>query len=217
MRKNYTFISSKEMDIITSIILNDANIPTIWEGKIQKVDIDSLIEFTFELDIVWANIDDLDYNNIVLAAINPSLKTIYLNETKKNLFEEKIGTMNFTKAHELGHWVLHITKQQEYEQICFKPSEVYYCRTSAIRHPEEIQADMFAASLLMPRDVIVGAVKEIKKKGYVTFSELYRLADQFEVSISALINRISSLKLLYFKGKKIYLSEDDITGQLSFH
>lgn len=213
---NYTYISPKEMDIIASIILKDTKIPTIWEGKVHKVDIDSLIEFDFDLSIVWTDIDDLDAHNMVLAAIKPSIKTIYMNETKKSLFEEKIGTMNFTKAHELGHWVLHVTKQQKYEQLSFHSTELYHCRSSAVRAPEETQADMFAASLLMPRDIVIGAVECLKKKGYVLFPELYNLADQFEVSISAMKNRISSLKLLYFKDKKIYLSEDDVTGQMSF-
>lgn len=213
--RDYTFISPQEMEIITSIILKDADISTVWDGEVQKINIDSLIEFAFELDIVWENIDDLDSLNIVLAAIKPSIKTIYLNETKKDLFEEKIGTMNFTMAHELGHWVLHVTKQQKYEQLSFGQNEIYYCRSSSKRLPEETQADMFAASLLMPKDLVIGAVEDMKKKGYVLLSELYNLADQFEVSISALTNRIKSLKLLYFKDNKIFLSEDHATGQLS--
>ena len=187
---DYTFIPPKDMDIITSIILNDADVPTNWEGEVHKVDIDSIIEFNYDLNIVWTDINDLDSNNIVLAAIKPSTKTIYMNESKKELFQEKIGTMNFTKAHELGHWVLHITQQQNYEQLSFNQNEVYHCRSSATRLPEETQADMFAASLLMPKYIVIGAVDDLRKKGYVGFPELYSLADQFEVSISALTNRI---------------------------
>lgn len=213
--RDYTFISTQEMEIITSIILNDADVSTVWDGEVKKVNIDSLIEFTFDLDVIWENLDDLDSLNNVLAAIKPNIKTIYLNETKKDLFEDKIGTMNFTMAHELGHWVLHVTKQQIYEQLSFRQNDRYYCRSSSKRLPEETQADMFAASLLMPKNIVIGAVNDINKKGYVKFAELYKLADQFEVSISALKNRIVSLKLLYFKDKKIYLSEDDVTGQMS--
>ncbi|WP_312813221.1 ImmA/IrrE family metallo-endopeptidase [Sedimentibacter sp.] len=129
----------------------------------------------------------MDVGGMILAAIKPSEKLIIMNESKKDLFKEKMGTMNFSKAHELGHWVLHVT---------------------------EVQADMFAASLLMPKEIISEAVNELKQKGFVTFPELYKMADKFEVSISALTNRIIGLGLLYINNKKIYLSVDEMTGQM---
>ena len=73
---------------------------------------------------------------------------------------------------------------------------------------------MFAASLLMPKDIISEAVNELKHKGYVTFPELYKLADEFEVSISALTNRIKTLGLLYIKNKIIYNSVDEAIRQI---
>jgi len=84
----------------------------------------------------------------------------------------------------------------------------------AKRPPKEVQADMFAASLLMPKEIISEAVNELKQKGFVTFPELYKMADKFEVSISALTNRIIGLGLLYINNKKIYLSVDEMTGQM---
>ncbi|WP_170866732.1 M78 family metallopeptidase domain-containing protein [Anaerocolumna jejuensis] len=52
---------------------------------------------------------------------------------------------------------------------------------------------MFAASLLMPKGVVTGAITELKKKGYVSFPELYFIKDKLEVSISALVARINTL------------------------
>jgi Zn-dependent peptidase ImmA (M78 family) len=138
-----------------------------------------------------------------------------MNETKRDLFTEKMGTMNFSKAHELGHWILHVTKQQDYEQLSFMENETYFCRGGLKRPPEEIQADMFAASLLMPKAVIVGAINMLKERGIVEFPDLYRLKDEFEVSISALVTRVCELRLLYIAGKRVYMSEAEATGQLS--
>ena len=77
----------------------------------------------------------------------------------------------------------------------------------------EVQADMFAASLLMPKDIVSNAINELKQKGYVKFHELYKMADDFEVSISALTNRVKKLGLLYIKNRIIYNSADEAIGQ----
>lgn len=211
---NYKYIPMEEMELIVTQVLQKSNISASWTGHIEKIDIDHIIEFTYDLDIVWENIDGLDTKGIILAAIKPSDKLIIMNESKKELFKEKMGTMNFSKAHELGHWILHVTEQNDYEQITFLPTEVFHCRNMVKRPPKEVQADMFAASLLMPKEIISEAVNELKHKGFVSFPELYRIADEFEVSISALTNRIRGLGLLYINNKKIYLSEDEVTGQM---
>ena len=210
-----SFISKSEMDVIAKSVLEKAGIPFSWEGKISKIDIDSIIEFTYELEIVWENIDRLSKDGVILAAINPKTKTIYMNESKKDLFTEKVGNMNFSKAHELGHWVLHVTKQRDYEQISFIEGETFLCRGGLKRPPEEYQADMFAASLLMPKSIISGAVYELKDRGKVIFPDLYKLAEVLEVSITALTKRVQELGLLYIEDSKIYMSAAEANGQLS--
>lgn len=210
----YTFITQADMEHITTQVMQKSKIATSWNGCIEKIDIDYIIEFVYDIEITWENIDNLDSNGIILAAIKPSDKIIIMNESKKDLFIEKMGTMNFSKAHELGHWILHVAKNNGHEQITFLPIEVFHCRNMIKRHPIEVQADMFAASLLMPKDIISEAVNELKQKGYVTFPELYKVADEFEVSISALTNRIKTLGLLYIKNKTIYNSEDEAIGQI---
>lgn len=203
------YIPPDEMESITARVLHKSDISTLWNGYIEKIDIDHIIEFVYGLDIVWEDIDMLDVNGIILAAIKPSEKLIIMNESKKDLFKVKMGTMNFSKAHELGHWVLHVTKQEGYEQSSSLSTE-FYCRNLAKKPPKEVQADMFAASLLMPKEIISEAINELKHKGFVTFPELYKMADNFEVSISALTNRINVLDLLCIRNKKIYLSVDEM-------
>ncbi|MCL2398501.1 MAG: ImmA/IrrE family metallo-endopeptidase [Defluviitaleaceae bacterium] len=213
MTKKY--ISYGEMNRITESVLAGANIPTVWQGFVNKVDIDALIEFDYDLEIAWKDIDYLAPGETVFAAITPKHKRIYMNETKKTLFMEKMGTMNFSKAHELGHWILHITEQNAYEQLTFEEHETFFCRSALKKPLQEIQADMFAACLLMPKDIIAGVINELKQRGQVTFPDLYRLSGEFEVSISALTIRVQELKLLCIADKMIYHSEAEAMGQLS--
>lgn len=210
-----TYISNDEMNRITESVLTRAGIPTTWQGVVTKVNIDALIEFDYDLEIAWKNIDYLAPGETVFAASIPKHKRIYMNETKKTLFMEKMGTMNFSKAHELGHWILHVTEQNAYEQLIFEEHETFFCRSVSKKPPQEIQADMFAACLLMPKDIITGVINEIKQRSQVTFPDLYRLTEEFEVSISALTIRVQELNLLHIADKKIYHSEAEAMGQLS--
>jgi Zn-dependent peptidase ImmA (M78 family) len=214
MKKGY--ITQDEMNIITDTVLAKAGLPTTWQGTVNKTDIDTLIEFEYGIDIVWENIDHFAPDEEVFAALMPKRKLIYMNEAKRALFINKMGTMNFSKAHELGHWILHITEQRDYEQLTFLEDQTYFCRSVSKKHPQEIQADMFAASILMPKDIISCAVNKLKERGRVTFPNLYKLRDEFEVSISALTIRIQELKLLYITAEKeIFFSEVEAAGQMS--
>lgn len=212
---NSTFIANNEMEQIAETVLSKAGVSTEWQGIINKTDIDALIEFEYGLEIQWENIDHFASDGIVLAAIVPKKKLIYMNESQKDLFMEKMGTMNFSKAHELGHWILHVVHMQNYEQLSFNEGETYYCRSAFKRAPEEIQADMFAAAILMPKKVISGVIKDIKTQRKVTFPDLYRIKDDLEVSISALVTRINALDLLYIEDGNVYSNKQEATGQMS--
>ena len=210
-----TYITNIEMDSIAESVLSKASIPITWQGTVSKVDIDALIEFEYGLEIQWENIDHFAQDGVVLAAIVPKHKLIYMNETQRDLFMEKMGTMNFSKAHELGHWILHVTEQQDYEQLSFAEHETFYCRNFVKKSLTEVQADMFAASVLMPRDIVCGAINQLKERGHVAFPDLYKLKDNFEVSISALVSRVQSLNLLYVANNKVYMNQAEATGQIS--
>lgn len=215
---NNKFITSDKMEQITCSILTNNNLmPSL--DKISKIDIDYLIEFEYDLDIEWKNIDYLSNNEgIVLAAIYPKSKMIFMNESRKDIFEKEIGTMNFSKAHELGHWVLHVTEEKDYEELTFSDTYRFYCRSKFNSNPIEIQANMFAASLLMPKILIQEYINEIKSYKRVEFSDLYKLKGTLEVSISALVRRIKDLDLLYITDDaKIFDSEDEALGQLKMY
>jgi hypothetical protein len=74
------------------------------------------------------------------------------------------GRYRFTAAHEVGHWQLHRhllatdLLQASFLEDAPKPNVV--CRTSQRRERIEVQADAFAACLLMPRKLVRSAWKD---------------------------------------------------------
>jgi len=213
-----SFITTNEMENITEQILTQYGFPLTWEGKPSVVPIDEIIEFHYNLDISWEPIDHMGQDGLVMAAIIPTKREIVMNDSCKELFKEKIGTMNFTMAHELGHWVLHVEDKQN-EQISFSfndVNDVFYCRNLSKKPPEEYQADMFAGSLLMPRPIIEPLIDNLKRSHeIITFPHLYNVCDVFGVSISALKVRLHTLNLLYIDGNgKIHKSKEEYLGQI---
>ncbi|MGD2272826.1 MAG: ImmA/IrrE family metallo-endopeptidase [Desulfobacterales bacterium] len=70
------------------------------------------------------------------------------------------GRLNFTWAHEAGHWVLHrqfIVLEKRSDSAGGK----ILCRTRDIKKPMEWQADYFAACLLMPDAFVHRAFQEV--------------------------------------------------------
>lgn len=71
----------------------------------------------------------------------------------------KRGRYHFTLAHEAGHWRLHrnLYLRRTDQPGLFAEQEQkpdYVCRSSEKKKPVEWQADQFAATLLMPRDLV---------------------------------------------------------------
>ena len=88
----------------------------------------------------------------------------------------------FTCAHELGHFVRRSEEAEEYATVDLRNSH-----SSTGQDPEEIYANEFAASLLMPED----KVKTFVEAG---MSDL-EMAIQFKVSREAMQNRLTNLDL----------------------
>lgn len=99
--------------------------------------------------------------------------TIFVND-------EDIPTrQTFTIAHELGHYHLHIPTDDNGLVVSFR----------GITTPKEIEADKFAAELLMPKDKVI---EEHSKLFYPTVSSLSK---SFGVSNLAMKIRLNELGL----------------------
>ena len=168
-------------------------------GRKIPVDIDGIIEFQFDLNFDWQDLPDN-----ILAALNVSERTIYMNSRRESEFQNNIGRMNFTKAHELGHWILHATESLN---LFEKFSENLICRGIFRREPIEWQADYFAASLLMPREKFTEYYLTIPESVRYSWDALNCISTQFLVSKQAARIRLEQLKLIYVRSDGKILKE----------
>ncbi len=101
----------------------------------------------------------------------------------------------FTIAHELGHLLLHNAYGlilERHLQINFRDAA-----RSTASSQEEIEANQFAAEMLMPRELLQRALTALLAGRPVPDSELVmRLAGRFEVSRQAMEYRLASLGML---------------------
>jgi tetratricopeptide (TPR) repeat protein len=152
------------------------------------VPVEKIADFLLELNLEWLDIPDTEAEPI-LAYLDPGSKTIRLNEQRLAFFEQYPGTYQYTLAHEIGHYQLHLLGDE------MQPDQTYVCRFQGIpKDRREWQAERFASYLLMPESLLLLAIKGIDLYRWPT---LYRLRDQFQVSITALTIRLEELGYLY--------------------
>ena len=90
----------------------------------------------------------------------------------------------FTIAHEIGHYLLHPSEILHYD----RPDAIHY-RAKNVASPQEVEANYFAAELLMPEERITSCVES----GLRSVSEL---ANKFKVSEGAMSYRLIGMGLL---------------------
>jgi len=135
----------------------------------------------------------------VLGGIDFEHKKIYVN----TLVADHEGRYSFTVAHEIGHHVLH---RDCYLQNAADSENNILCRDTGEKPRIEVEADRFAAALLMPAEILREAVGQ-RSRHVKTIGQARALANHLitecgfdNVSNSAMINRMRDLRLL---GKKI--------------
>jgi Zn-dependent peptidase ImmA (M78 family) len=102
---------------------------------------------------------------------------------------EAVVRQRFTIAHELGHFFLHPQKDTF---IDFRKGK----KKGEVRSPREKHADMFAAALLMPRELLLKDFKKMAKGG-ASESLIPKLAKQYAVSEDAMRIRLLNLTSLF--------------------
>lgn len=89
------------------------------------------------------------------------------------------GRRRFTVAHELGHWEMH----RGLSQLTMCTAENIYAYRGS---PAEIEANTFAAALLMPDFMLTEQLKFMSP----TLDTIRKLADRFQTSITATAARL---------------------------
>ncbi len=113
------------------------------------------------------------------AVIENGIPYIYFNSN------EHYNRQRFTVAHELGHHVLGHTQDGEYHR------DIVGNYSTGIRDDREIEANQFAAELLMPEEAIRQLVSRIG------VDSTLRLANIFNVSEAAMHWRLKALGMAY--------------------
>jgi hypothetical protein len=124
------------------------------------VPIDSIIEGTYELEVLYDDIDEPP-DTVILGALRPGQKRIILNERHMDMFDGWVGPERFTLAHELAHWVydaddpnqltFDLTSTGPAEQFCYHREAPGLADTLRIR---EINANKLASQLLLPDHLV---------------------------------------------------------------
>ncbi|KPK42908.1 MAG: hypothetical protein AMJ78_00670 [Omnitrophica WOR_2 bacterium SM23_29] len=209
-------------------------------GEITKppILIDDIIEDA-GLKILWDVIEERR-GEIILGGLRLKERLIVLNESHFNLFKGKPGLLRSTKGHELGHWDLYVDKAKldhpllpgfEDESIFQQRNaknglvevisnawldddvyKVYQSYTKRKDHPYEASAvERYASAISMPKRIILACIKGID---LTAWRNLYELAEDFDVTISALCVRLQRLGLIFITDdKKIYKSKERYQGQ----
>jgi Zn-dependent peptidase ImmA (M78 family) len=99
----------------------------------------------------------------------------------------------FTIAHEIGHLVLHKGRPLvlDHVRVNFRDAN-----SSTASDLEEIQANAFAAEILMPRDQVIAGAKKLLEDRTITEAAIIEyLAQGFDVSDQAMEYRLINLGL----------------------
>lgn len=146
------------------------------------IDIFSLVE-SVGLNIIFEEMED-DHSGFLL--IEKGKGTVAINSKHHS------NRQRFTAAHELGHYVLHaqgLSSDKFFVDTAFQRSAVSSTGSNTV----EIEANRFAAEILMPKEILKVAVT---KMAPLTDLSIYQLALDFEVSEQAMTLRLVNLRLI---------------------
>ena len=178
------------------------------------VPVEDIMEDVLELSILWDIIQE-EPGQSILAELDPSCRRVVFNESRRDLIIETPGLYQTILGHEAGHWDVHVDKGlfQQMALTGLEPTVNCLYRTSGPgQAPQEIQAHKFMGFLLMPSHLLLQAIQNVD---LMSWRELYRLRDEFQVTITALKIRLERLGLLYIsRDGLLYPSRQEYEGQM---
>ena len=136
------------------------------QAVMPPIPVDSIMESFLKLQFSFLDLREVFGVDDVVGALWMENAEVGVDHTlDPDAHPHMEGRYNFTVAHEIGHWQLHrryrIRKPDP--TLPFAPvgltATTYVCRSST-RNRAEIQANMFASSLLMPRAMVVASWRD---------------------------------------------------------
>lgn len=158
----------------------------VFENFTEEKDIHAKVDVFYlvrKLQAVYVPLDLEDIDGIYINSNGNKRAFIGLN-SKKN-----IRRLKFTIAHELCHHIKDFKSENHFTLSDTSGRKTPY-------NSLETFANNFAAELLMPYKLIKQKLKELNVNEFITNAELVELADFFEVSYTAMKNRIGIFGIL---------------------
>jgi len=203
------------------------------------IDIELFGDLVLGLSISWEPIEEL-VGEEVLGGLRAPTRQVVMNEKRLAALEAQSGRRRLTQGHEMGHWDLFVDqskldhptlfeaaaasmfafrsapggKVQIFSRLLTTPEGIEMIRQIQRRgdEPDERRTvNRYAGAILMPRQMITEDGRRTNRNAW---PPLYRLAERYDVSISALCVRLEQLGLICISDGKPYESRDTVTGQM---
>jgi hypothetical protein len=186
----------------------EARAVELWQRHRLKpgFDVEQLLD-QLDLGLSWEPVVD-DDGARVLGQLIPAQQVVVLNERHLDDLEKDGGRLRrYTLGHEIGHWELHSEDVRSGALSLFDGTRIW-CRDGS-RDPVERQAEMFAACLLMPREVLRAAVPKPPWRGWPA---VYRLADIWVVNVTPMRIRLEQLRWMHLDEKGVPASGPQVAA-----
>lgn len=186
------FITDKALEERATSLLSDYGAKHGFVHHLP-IPLEHLVEY--HLDLTFDCITIPGSTPEIPAALDYQRRAIYLNDLARPLFDAFPGLENFSIAHEVAHWILHVDGASEHQLSLFEAEErlPLLCRHRD-KSQREMQAERFAGYLLLPRDLVLSA---LKGRELTSWPVLYDVAREAGVSITALTVRLAGLGLVF--------------------
>ncbi len=169
-------------------ILEQAKAEGLYDGDSQTP-LDTICDQQLGLKYLLINLPQTESGEDVAGYIAFNKSMIVLNDLEyKNSYHK--GRINFTIAHEIGHWVLH-KSLYDYDTPRFI---LFHTEYKEEGDKLEWQANHFSACLLMPRNLVIKKWNELQF--YSVQEKRSILADFFRVSLETMNIRLTYLQLI---------------------
>ena len=205
MTINVKFLSEQEMEQEAQTLL-DAYCDKQGRPFQIPVPVDDILETHLGLSLDLDDLQKMLGIPDVLGALWVDKREVFIDQSlDPHEYPEMMGRYHFSVGHEIGHWCLHRpylanAGRQADMFTDGEPQPAVICRTSQAKERIELQADRFAAYLLMPRSMVLKRFDPARFQS-LTRSEIMdyvvpNLAADFAVSRSAMRIRLENLGLL---------------------
>lgn len=157
------------------------------EAKIQdftkSIDLEKIIDH-FNIALEKSDPGDDDISGAILR--RPNKTTIYVNSSHSD------ERQRFTIAHELGHYVLHKNNDSFVDG---KRTQLLLRSSNGEKSKMEVEANSFAASLLMPKSGLIENFDRLKRENKSDSEIIEELSSIYSVSMQAMGYRLTNLGL----------------------